>query len=153
MLGVQVPEVRATSYAVRHRPQCRQAAAAVSVRVANPLWGALRVHGELLKLWHRRRPDHGCKIHGQEKAATVAKLEDLPSQSRRRYRIDRPVRRPYDFVSAAVWTSGLAASPQEGRADSARRPEGRTRARLANLAWASPSVRSGLNIRQGYGWS
>jgi hypothetical protein len=38
---------------------------------------------------------------------------------------------------------------EEGRADSARRPEDRTCARLANLAWASPSVRSSLNIRQG----
>jgi len=39
---------------------------------------------------------------------------------------------------------------EEGRADSARRPEDRTRARLANLGWASPSVRSSLNIRQGH---
>ena len=39
--------------------------------------------------------------------------------------------------------SPLAQIAEEGRADSARRP----RARLANLGWASPSVRSGLNIR------
>jgi hypothetical protein len=52
-------------------------------------------------------PDHGCKIHGQEKAATIARLEDLPSQSCRRYRIDRHVRRPNDFFSAVIWSSGL----------------------------------------------
>ena len=40
---------------------------------------------------------------------------------------------------------------QERRVHSARRPEGRTRARLANLGWGSPSVRSGLNIRQEQG--
>jgi hypothetical protein len=50
----------------------------------------------------RGRPDHGCKVHGQEKAPTVARLEDPPSQSSRRYRIDRPVRRPYDLVSAVL---------------------------------------------------
>ena len=38
---------------------------------------------------------------------------------------------------------------EERRADSARRPEGRTRARLANLGRPSPSVRPDLNIRQG----
>jgi hypothetical protein len=40
-------------------------------------------------------------------------------------------------------------SLEEGRADSARRPEGRARARLGNLGWASPSVRRVRNIRQG----
>jgi hypothetical protein len=40
-----------------------------------------------------------------------------------------------------------ASIAEEGRADSARRPEGRTPARLANLGWASQQVRSGLNIR------
>src|SRR5215467_11281556 len=42
-----------------------------------------------------------------------------------------------------------ASIAEEGRANSARRPEGRTRTRLANLGWSSPSVRPGLNIRQG----
>ena len=34
---------------------------------------------------HRCRTDHGCEIHGEEKATTVAGLEDLPSQSCRRH--------------------------------------------------------------------
>ena len=42
-----------------------------------------------------------------------------------------------------------ASIAEEGRPDSARRPERRTRPRLAYLGWASPSVRLGLNIRQG----
>jgi hypothetical protein len=45
---------------------------------------------------------NGREIHGQEKAVTFARLEDLPSQSRRRNRIDTYVRRPNDFVSAIV---------------------------------------------------
>jgi transposase InsO family protein len=31
--------------------------------------------------WHRRRTDHGRKVHGEEENAAVAGLEDLPSQS------------------------------------------------------------------------
>ena len=46
---------------------------------------------------------------GKEKAAAGARLEDLPSQSCRRYRINRPVCRPHDFVSAVVCASGPAA--------------------------------------------
>ena len=51
-------------------------------------------------------------------------------------------------TGARTWQSASIA--EEGRADSTRRPESRTRARLANLGRASPSVRSGLNIRQGH---
>jgi len=51
------------------------------ISVANPLWGAPRFHGELLKPWHRCRPDDRSKIYGKETAATIAGLEDLPSQS------------------------------------------------------------------------
>jgi len=38
--------------------------------------------------WHRCRADHRGKIHGEEKAATVARLENLFAQSCRRYRVD-----------------------------------------------------------------
>jgi hypothetical protein len=42
----------------------------------NPLWGAPRIHGELLKL--------GCfKIHAPTTKAAFAGLEDIPTQSRR----------------------------------------------------------------------
>ena len=81
----------------------------LEMSVANPLWGAPRISRRTAQAWDRCRPDHGCKIHGPEKAATVARLEDLPSQSCRRYRVDRPVCRPHDFVSAVVCPSGPAA--------------------------------------------
>jgi transposase InsO family protein len=48
------------------------------------------------------RSDHGCKIHGQEKAATVAGLEDLSSQSRRWYRVDRYVCRSFRLLYGSL---------------------------------------------------
>ena len=44
--------------------------------VANPLWGAPRIHGELLKIGI----DVGQTTVAKE-APTIAKLEDLPAQS------------------------------------------------------------------------
>jgi hypothetical protein len=41
----------------------------------NPLWGAPKIHGELLKLVD------GVEIHGAYAGSAVADLEDLPSQS------------------------------------------------------------------------
>jgi hypothetical protein len=41
--------------------------------IANPLWGAPRIHGEPLKL--------GVDI-GQTKKLVVARMENVPSQSR-----------------------------------------------------------------------
>ena len=61
--------------------------------------------------WHRCRTDYGGKVHGEEKAATVAGLEDLSAQSCRRHCVDGFVRSPDDLVSAVVWISDLAAFP------------------------------------------
>src|SRR5262249_8266541 len=61
--------------------------------------------------WHRCRADHRGKIHGEEKATTVAGLEDLSAQSRRRRCVDGFVRSPDDLVSAVVWISDLTAFP------------------------------------------
>src|SRR3984893_11439703 len=61
--------------------------------------------------WHRCRADHRGKIHGQEKAAAIAGLENLSAQSCRRHCVDGFVRSPDDLVSAAVWTSDPAAFP------------------------------------------
>jgi hypothetical protein len=49
--------------------------------VANPLWGAPRIHGELLKLGIVVGQKTVAKYMTRGKAATVARLEDLPSQS------------------------------------------------------------------------
>src|SRR5215469_10805979 len=50
--------------------------------MANPLWGAPRIHGELLMLGIEVAQSTVAKIHGAEVAATaVTELEDLPPQS------------------------------------------------------------------------
>jgi hypothetical protein len=61
--------------------------------------------------WHRCRADHRGKIHGKEKAATVAGLEHLSAQSCRRHCVDGFVRSADDLVSAVVRISDLAAFP------------------------------------------
>src|SRR5436190_2315659 len=58
--------------------------------------------------WHRCRADHRGKIHGEEKAAAVAGLEDLPAQSCRGHCVDGFVRSPDDLVPTVVWISDLA---------------------------------------------
>ena len=46
--------------------------------IANPLWGAPRIHGELLKLY-RYRTDERSQIHSQAKRLAVSRLEDVSS--------------------------------------------------------------------------
>src|SRR5262249_50721331 len=75
--------------------------------VANPLWGADTRRTAQAR--HRRRTDHGRKVHGEEKDAAVAGLEDLPSQSCRRHRVDGSVPGPHHLVSAVVWLADLTA--------------------------------------------
>jgi hypothetical protein len=53
----------------------------------------------------------GRKVHGEEKAAAVSGLEDLPSQSCRRHRVDGLVLGPDDLVSAVVRVSDLTTQP------------------------------------------
>jgi hypothetical protein len=69
--------------------------------VANPLWGAPRIHGELLKLGIDIGQTTVAKYMARRNAA-VAGLEDLPSQSCRRHCIDGSVPGPDDLVSAVV---------------------------------------------------
>jgi hypothetical protein len=71
--------------------------------VANPLWGAPRIHGELLKLGMDVGQTTVAKYIGETTMAAVAGLED------RRHRVDRHVRGADDLVWASVWTSHPAA--------------------------------------------
>jgi len=47
----------------------------------NPLWGAPRLHGELLKLGFDVRPSHGVQPRRETPERTATRLEDLPAQS------------------------------------------------------------------------
>src|SRR5947209_12382584 len=49
--------------------------------LANPLWGALRIHGEAPQARHQRGPNLGRQVHGPTKAPAVAGLENIPSKS------------------------------------------------------------------------
>jgi hypothetical protein len=46
--------------------------------LANPLWGAPRIHGELLKLGIDVGQNR-CKVYGEGKATAVPRVEDVPS--------------------------------------------------------------------------
>ena len=90
--------------------------------LANPLWGAPRLHGELLKL--------GIDV-GQ---TTVAKYmargrrppsQDIPSESRRRHRVDGPVRGSDNLIPTALRGADTASrSPPNPVAGSDRAPNG-----------------------------
>src|SRR5580693_7821321 len=41
------------------------------ISLANPLWGAPQIHGELLKLGVDVGPNHCCKVYGEGKATAV----------------------------------------------------------------------------------
>jgi hypothetical protein len=87
----------------------RQLIREMSVR--EPALGSTADPRRTAQAWHRGRADHRGKIHGEEKAATVAGLEDLSAQSGRRYCVDGFVRSPDNLVSVVVWISDLAAFP------------------------------------------
>ena len=74
----------------------------------NPLWGAPRIHAELLML--------GIEVAESTVGRYLPKRRQPPSQgwktflvqSRRRNRVDRSVRRAHDTVQAALWFSDSA---------------------------------------------
>ena len=49
------------------------------ISIANPLWGAPRVHGELLKIGIDIGQTSVAKGHGAEEGTSIAGLEDVSS--------------------------------------------------------------------------
>src|SRR5256885_10245976 len=93
--------------------------------LANPLWGAPRLHGELLKL--------GIDVGQTTVAKYIARGRQPPSQgwktflhkSRRRHRVDGPIRGPDNLVPTALWVADTASrSPPNPVAGSDRAPNG-----------------------------
>src|SRR5258708_39235698 len=60
---------------------------------------------------HRCWTDERGQIYGQETRTTVARLEDVPAQSRGRDRCDGYVRRADNLVSPALWIADHGARP------------------------------------------
>ena len=69
---------------------------------ANPLWGAPRIHGELLKLGIARLSGDRREIHGAATAAALPDLAHVPDESRRPDRGRRFLRRPDRDLPPAV---------------------------------------------------
>jgi hypothetical protein len=68
----------------RGRPEISAEVKALIGRMSreNPLWGAPRIHGELLKLGIGISAGHGLEVHGAASQAALAELADLPSEPR-----------------------------------------------------------------------
>jgi hypothetical protein len=79
--------------------------------IANPLWGARRIHGELFKLGIEVGQTSVAKYMPRRRGPTVAGLEDLSSQSCRWHRRHGPVRGANGFVPALVRSANHGSWP------------------------------------------
>jgi hypothetical protein len=71
----------------------------------NPLWGAPRIHGELLMLGIDVAQSNRREIHDAEvSTTTVTELEDLPAQPRGRHCFDRSLRGADRVFQIALWS-------------------------------------------------
>src|SRR5262249_28914609 len=64
----------------------------------NPLWGAPRIHGELMKLGIKDIGGFRCQIHGSKSEATISNLENIPRQSHITTRFSRLLHRSHCLV-------------------------------------------------------
>jgi hypothetical protein len=94
------------------RPQIEADLGALIRRMSmeNPLWGAPRIHGELLKLGVRDRAVGRCQVHGPATRSTKSGMAHLSAQPRARHRRHRHVRRA-DPRQAPLWHRDHAARP------------------------------------------
>jgi hypothetical protein len=60
--------------------------------LANPHWGAPRLHGELLKLGIENMPSHGREVHGEPAEAALSDVARFSQQSREGTRLYRLLR-------------------------------------------------------------
>jgi Integrase core domain len=93
---------------------------------ANPLWGAPRIHGELLKLGIEVSQATVAKYMVRRRGNTFSELEDLPAQSRRGHRCDRYVRCGVRIVPAALRDGHSCPRSQEDHAHSRHRAPDRS---------------------------
>src|SRR6201988_2460576 len=84
---------------------------AYPMSIANPLWGAPRIHGELLKLGVDIGQTSVAKYMVRRRGPAIPRLEDVPSKSLRRHRGDGSVRRADNLVSPALWIADHGARP------------------------------------------
>src|SRR6267154_403912 len=75
---------------------------------------------------HRCRTNHRCKVYdGEGKGTAVPRVEDIPSQSRRRHRVDGPIRGSDNLIPTALRVADTTTrSPPNPVAGSDREPNG-----------------------------
>jgi hypothetical protein len=78
----------------------------------NPLWGAPRIHGELLMLGIEVAESTVGRYMVRHRRPTVPRLEDFPAQSRLWHRFAGSVRRTHDLLQAALRLGDPASRPQ-----------------------------------------
>jgi hypothetical protein len=69
-----------------------------AMSLANPLWGAPRIHGELFKLGIDVDQTSVAKYMAKHRRPPIPRLEDIPSQSRRWDRLNGSLRRTDTLV-------------------------------------------------------
>jgi hypothetical protein len=76
--------------------------------LANPLWGAPRIQGELLKIGIDVGQTSVAKYMGRHRRTPIARVEDVPPQPCRWDRLDGYLRRSDNLVSPAIPTLSMA---------------------------------------------
>jgi hypothetical protein len=108
--------------------------------IANPLWGAPRIHGELLKL--------GIDVGQTTVAKYMAKRRRPPSQSGCAWRVASSL--PSEIVSKILQRGAHAPVLAKGRADPPCGPDRRSDVGRANLGRPAPPIYPSVSFRQGH---
>jgi len=103
----------------------------------NPLWGAPRIHGELLMLGIEVAEINRKQVYGAAPPTTVPRLEDFPAESRCRHRFAGSVRGAHDLVPAALRPGDPASRPQAPRNNQRHLQSDRRVDRWSGNGWVS----------------
>ena len=81
--------------------------------MANPIWGAPRIHGELLMLGIGSQPSHRREVHAVATQGPLPDLAQLPAQSHAQYGRGRHVRRRHRDIPASLHSDCSWPRPQK----------------------------------------
>ncbi len=93
--------------------------------IANPLWGAPRIHAELLKLGIEIGQTSIAEYMAQRRGSPSQGVEDLPSQPCASHCRNGPLRRADNLVPAARWFADHGSWPAADPVLGDREPDGR----------------------------
>src|ERR1035438_7922961 len=88
----------------------------------NPLWGGTPHPRRIAQSRHRCRRDQRRQVHRTQSEAAVAKLADIPGESREDHGVGRLLHRPDHPVSGPVRVPGPGSRPKADRAFQRHRP-------------------------------